>query len=171
MSNGNPDGLPHLLFGDLDQELAGTRRVLERVPTEALEWRPHERSMTLGGLASHVATLPFWPASILRESFFDVAAPFPEMPPQASREAILEQFDRASMLLKERLGSTADGDLLAPWSLLSGNTVLMEMSRAAAVRFWGLSHLVHHRGQLTLYLRLLDVPLPGLYGPTADERS
>jgi uncharacterized damage-inducible protein DinB len=169
MSNENADGLRHLLFGDLPQELAGVRRVLERVPPERLDWKPHERSMTLGGLATHLANLPFWPASILREDFFDVGAPFPDMPPLKSRAEILEKFDQTSSLLQERLGSTADGELLAPWQLRNGETVLMEMSRAAAVRSWGLSHLIHHRGQLTVYLRLLDVPLPGLYGPTADE--
>jgi len=161
-------GLRQLLFGDLAQEISGTRRVLERLPEGGLDWAPHERSMTLGKLATHVATLPFWPMSMLREDFFDLTT-LTQLNPMRSRGEILEQFDRIAGALQETLSAMPEGDLLLPWQLRRGEEVILETTRAAAVRSLGLSHLIHHRGQLTVYLRLLDIPLPPLYGPTADE--
>jgi len=164
------DGLRNLLFADLDTELDGTRRVLERIPGDRLAWRPHEKSMSLGELGSHVANLPLWPAMILREDFMDLSQPMPRLEALTSTRGILEKYASTSSKLRERLLGMGDSDLLGPWILRNGDRVLMEMSRAAAVRYWGMNHIIHHRGQLTVYLRQLEVPLPPLYGPTADER-
>lgn len=171
MTRSATDSLGSLLFGDLPQELANTRRLLERVPDEHLGWRPHERSMTLGGLATHVANLPLWPWMILNEDGFDLAAPFPRPEPLASRKAILASFDERAEALRARLASTADADLLGGWVLRHGDQVMVDTTRAAAVRTFGISHIIHHRAQLTVFLRLLDTPVPGMYGPSADEEG
>jgi uncharacterized damage-inducible protein DinB len=170
MNEAGSDGLRGLLFGDLDEELGKTRRVLERVPQEKLDWRPHERSMTVGGLATHLANLPLWPTGILSQDSFDVGAPLPRLEPMTSVETILAHFDRQAGDLRNALTSTSEGALLAPWRLVQGDQVLAETTRAAAVRTYGISHIIHHRAQLGVYLRLLDVPVPRVYGPTADER-
>jgi uncharacterized damage-inducible protein DinB len=170
MTTDPTDGLRNLLFSDLDAELDGTRRVLERVPGDRLAWKPHERSMSLGELATHVANLPLWPSMILQEDDLDLSRPMPPLEALTSTEGMLEKFASTSSLLRDRLAGMGDSDLLGPWVLRNGDRVLMEMSRASAVRYWGMNHIIHHRGQLTVYLRQLEVPLPPLYGPTADER-
>lgn len=154
--------------GDLDRELTVTRRMLARVPDAHLGWKPHERSMTLGALAKHLANILFWQLSILQEDGIDLADNPPAKPP-ASRAEVLEAFDaRAEQVRGVVAGIDAD-TLGQPWQLRRGSRVLFERPRAAVLREWGISHLVHHRGQLSVYLRLLDVPLPSVYGPTADE--
>lgn len=160
--------LKRAAFGDLDDELAATRRLLERVPDEHLGWRPHARSMTLGALATHLATLPYWMHTTLAEDAFDLAAT-PRNEALGSRAAILERFDAHAAALRAQWRDTPEATLAAPWTLRQGERVLLTQPRAAVLRGMGLSHLIHHRGQLTVYLRLLDVPLPALYGPTADE--
>lgn len=157
-------------LADLDQELANTRRVLERVPDEHLDWKPHEKSFSLGSLASHVATLPFLLEFILDGDVFDVAAPFDVPAPLHGREALLAGFDERAAALRARLDAADDALLSRPWELRAGEKVNFRAPKFAVLRTLGLNHIIHHRAQLTVYLRLLDVPLPPLYGPTADER-
>jgi uncharacterized damage-inducible protein DinB len=160
-----------LALGDLEHELRGTRAVLERLPEAQLGWKPHERSFPLGALAAHAANLPWWMLRILQDDAFDLAGPRPNLEPPASVAEVLERFDRNAAALLEGLGEADDARLAARWELRRGGEVVAATPRHAALRGFGISHLVHHRGQLTVYLRVLEVPVPGLYGPSADERA
>ena len=161
--------LTTLALGDLDHELTNTRRVLERLPDEHLGWRPHPKSFTLGELATHIATLPFYGTSTLETESFDLATA-PRQAGLASREAILARFDETAGALRDAVANADDAVLSAKWRMTMGAREILNLPRAAVIRGFTVSHLIHHRGQLTVYLRLLDVPLPNLYGPTADER-
>ncbi|HEX8253327.1 MAG TPA: DinB family protein [Thermoanaerobaculia bacterium] len=153
---------------ELTHEAATTRRVLERVPESQLAWRPHPKSMSLGQLAFHIAALPRGIAELLGELVAEVpTVPLPEGTPVAEILATLEQ---SVAFATERLTSWSDDDLTAIWRMTSGGKTLMEMPRLAMVRSVMLNHWYHHRGQLTVYLRTLDVPLPSVYGPSADEQ-
>ena len=157
------------LAAELQQEAKTTRRLLERVPEESFGWKPHEKSMTLGQLAGHVAQLPTLLIPALTQDEFDFAtAGWKPFSPQSTAE-LVEQFDANISAAAETLKSQSDGSLGETWKLRSGDHVIFELPRAGVVRFVGLNHIVHHRGQLSVYLRLLDVPLPSIYGPTADE--
>ena len=165
-----PD-LTRALAAELQHEAAVTRRLLERVPGDKLEWQPHDKSMTLGRLAGHIGELPWWGKSTVEHPEVDLAA-VPEDQRGAvaeSVEQLLAEFDRNVGDFAAALAATADERLMEPWRLRNGEQVILEMPRIAALRGFIMSHLVHHRGQLTVYLRLLDVPLPQTYGPTADE--
>ncbi len=164
---------PRLLAtGDFEQELASTRRVIERVPQEHLAWKPHPKSFSIGELAQHLANLPFWPAQIACHDSFDISAlPDRISTPLATVEEILERFDANAERLLSAIGSMPDEALSRPYTLRNGSQVMSTMPKADALRRMGMSHLIHHRGQLTVYLRLLDVPVPGLYGPSADEKA
>ncbi len=157
------------LLADYDQETASTRRLLERAPQASFDWRPHERSFTLGGLATHLARLPHWGAQILDRPFYDLDATTGRRDALADLPAVLELFDRhvaeARSLIADRPAVALD----ERWSLKRGQHTLLTVPKGAAFRRYALHHLVHHRGQLSVYLRLLDVPLPAIYGPTADE--
>jgi uncharacterized damage-inducible protein DinB len=158
------------LLPEVDHEMALTRLVLERVPDAALGWKPHEKAFTLGGLASHLARLPRWGLSILERESYDLAASTGQRGADAdSRDAVLETFDRHVAAFRHALVDRADAELAAPWSLTRGERVLMSMPRHAALRRFLLNHTVHHRGQMTVYLRLQNAALPPLYGPSADE--
>lgn len=162
--------LKQVAFGDLEHELTTTRRVLERVPDERLSWKPHEKSWTFGKLALHLANLLFWQISILRHDEFDLASlPASSQAKPASRDQILQTFDRNAVELREALDEAGDAALMEPWTLRRGDQIIFTQPRAAVLRGMGISHLVHHRGQLGVYLRLLDVPVPATYGPSADE--
>lgn len=152
---------------DFDEEMAATRRLLERVPSDRGEWKPHEKSFSLGHLAQLVSWMPGWIARTINEPFIDLAAGGGYS--METTETLLEGFDEAVASARAALGSASEAALNEPWSLRMGDKVLMTLPRGAVVR-QHLRHLVHHRGQLTVYLRLLDVPLPSIYGPTADER-
>jgi uncharacterized damage-inducible protein DinB len=159
------------LVPEFDHEIALTRQVLERTPESHFAWKPHARSFSMGELATHLSTLLRWGLSILEHDAYDVAAE-PGAPPAAAptQAAMLEAVDRQAGAVRRALADRADGELQAPWSLRRGDHVLMTMPRFSAMRRFVLNHLVHHRGQMTVYLRLQDVPLPPIYGPTADER-
>jgi uncharacterized damage-inducible protein DinB len=160
-----------LALGDLDAELRHTRALLERLPDEQLVWKPHAKSFSLGALATHIATLPAWLVSIVQEDFFDIGAPLPKNDPLPGREAVLEAFDRNSAAFREALDAADDEVLARRWELRMGEAVSMAAPKHAVLRSIGINHIIHHRGQLSVYLRLLDVPLPGMYGPSADERG
>lgn len=163
--------IKQLALGDVDHEIATTRRLLERVPDEHLGWKPHEKSMTLGGLASHLASLLAWQIGMVEEDGFDVGvAPPPRTAGPLSRDEVLRSFDENAAALRSALDAARDDSLSEPWTLRKGDHVIFTQPRLAAIRGMGMSHVIHHRGQLSVYLRLLDVPLPPIYGPTADER-
>lgn len=157
------------LAAELEQEARTTRRLLERVPEASFGWQPHEKSMSLGQLAGHVAQLPTLIVPALTQDEFDFAvAGWKPFSPQSTAE-LVEQFDANVSAAAAALKSQGDEKMGEKWKLKSGNHVIFEMPRAMVVRFVGLNHVVHHRGQLSVYLRLLDVPLPSIYGPSADE--
>lgn len=157
------------LAAELQQEAKTTRRLLERVPEASFGWKPHEKSMSLGQLAGHVAQLPTLIVPALTEDEFDFAiAGWKPFSPQNTAE-LVEQFDANVTAAADALKSQPDEKMSETWKLKSGDHVLFEMPRALVVRFVGLNHVVHHRGQLSVYLRMLDVPLPSIYGPSADE--
>ena len=168
---GAAPGIRPLAFGDLEHELATTRRLLERVPGDKLDWKPHEKSFSLGQLAQHVAQLSFWITHTLAVDFFDVAAPMPRAEPATSTQELLDIFDQKRAEMLQALDAADDALLMRPWQMRNGEQVLQTMPTAAVIRGVGINHLIHHRGQLSVYLRLLDVPLPMMYGPTADERG
>ncbi len=156
------------LLPEFDQEMAGARRVLERVPGDRLDWRPHPKSMTLGGLASHLASAPGWIAPTFELPELDLAA-FPRKPDPGTVDGILALFDRNVGIAREALSSAPDSAFQEAWTLRAGPQVFYTLPRADIYRRFGISHLVHHRAQLGVYLRLLDIPVPGVYGPSADE--
>jgi uncharacterized damage-inducible protein DinB len=157
------------LLAEFDHEMAMTRHLLERVPDGRLDWRPHEKSYALGGLATHLAELPHWGLAILQHDFHDLAEAGPPRAAKASTREVLELFDRHVAEVRRALLDTSDAQLMAPWSLKKGEHLILSIPRLSALRRFLLHHVIHHRGQLTVYLRLQEVPLPPLYGPTADE--
>src|SRR4051812_43035410 len=158
---------PAIPLKEFDHEMATTQRLLNRVPSEKAQWKPHEKSFALGHLAQLVSWMPGWIMSTLRNPHIDLAAAggYSFEP----TEVLLEQFDRNVEQAREALASVVGPALDAPWSLKHGDQVLFTGPRGEVVRTH-LNHLIHHRGQLSVYLRLVDVPLPPIYGPTADER-
>lgn len=159
-----------IALGDLAQELATTRRMLERVPTEHLGWKPHEKNFTLGHMAAHIANLLSWGPMILETDDLDISGPFPERDEPTSTEQILAEFDTNAKQLTEALEAADDETLLGAWALKAGDEVFVSMPRIANLRSWVANHLIHHRAHLGMYLRLLDVPVPPVYGPSADEQ-
>lgn len=156
------------LLAEFDHEIGTTRRLIERLPDDKLSWKPHVKSMSLGGLATHLSNLPRWGATILNETSFDLAGAPPNLEEKASRAEILAALDGNAAQTRAWLHKT-DAELTAPWSLTRGAQQMFTMPRVAAFRTFVLYHLVHHRGQLSVYLRLNDIPVPAIYGPTADE--
>ncbi|MFP3947771.1 MAG: DinB family protein [Longimicrobiales bacterium] len=162
--------LIEMALGDLEREMNATERVLKRVPDDRLDWRPHEKSWTLGELASHVANLLNWAKMAIEGDEYDMAGPgFPGGQSPESSEEILETFYGLKSDVVNALGAADDATMSKPWTLRHGDRELFTLPRAAVLRTWSLSHMIHHRGQLTVYLRLLDVAVPPTYGPTADE--
>jgi uncharacterized damage-inducible protein DinB len=157
--------------GDLIHELSNTRLMLERVPDEHFDWTPHEKSMSLGQLAGHLANIPRWQAMILTQDEVDLATLPPQQDAPETRADLLEHFDARVDTLKETLDALDANALAQPWTLRHGERIIMEQPRAAMLRSMGISHMIHHRGQLSVYLRLLDVPVPGVYGPSADDEG
>jgi uncharacterized damage-inducible protein DinB len=157
------------LLPEFDHEMTKTRTVLERLPDEKFDWKPHSRSFSLGALATHVAILPMWGKETLSRSEIDIGAS--PQPPEAlgSRQEVLTTFDRHVADARVALAGKTDAELMAIWSLERGGRTVFSMPKATVLRSFVLNHLVHHRGQLTVYLRLLDVPVPSIYGPSADE--
>lgn len=157
-------------LANFDVEAAGTRELLARVPEGRGDWKPHEKSMALGPLAAHVATLPRFATHAATNDGFDFAAPDSyQMPTFTTGAALVEIFDEEMRRMREAVGALRPEQLEAPWTLRAGEHVIFTDPRIDVLWRWTLSHLVHHRGQLTVYLRELGVPLPSLYGPTADE--
>jgi uncharacterized damage-inducible protein DinB len=158
---------PIIPIKEFDAEMATTRRMLERVPSEKGTWKPHEKSFALGHLAQLVSWMPGWITNVLREKELDLAGGAKYS--FAKTDDLLAGFDRNVKEAREALQSVTGAALNESWTLKNGPMVIMTLPRAEVAR-QHLNHLIHHRGQLSVYLRLVDVPVPMIYGPTADER-
>ena len=161
-----------LLLPELDAEFATTRRVLERVPDDRIEWKPHPKSFPLGHLAQLVARLPSWGSMMMAKTEIDIAPTTgPKFPGYSFEKTatLLAEFDRNAEGARSAIGRGSDADFEVPWTLKKAGTVVTTDIRYRMLRFMVINHLVHHRAQLGVYLRLLDVPVPQMYGPTADE--
>jgi uncharacterized damage-inducible protein DinB len=152
---------------EFDQEMATTRRVIERVPSDKAQWKPHAKSFAVGHLAQLLAWMPGWITTTLRETELNLMGGSGYSFERT--EALLEMFDRNVEEARGALAAASDQDFAVGWSLKRGDQVIFTLPRVVVVR-QHINHLVHHRGQMTVYLRLLDVPVPSIYGPTADER-
>ena len=164
--------LSEMFLGEFDQEMTNTRKTLERVPEDKLGWKPHEKSGTMGWLAGHVSNLPSWAAMTMEKSELDIApqgGPPPLAPPVSSRKELLENFDKNVTTARAALAGASDEHLMKTWTLLQGGKTVLAMPRAAVLRNFVMNHLIHHRAQLGVDLRLNNVPLPAIYGPSADE--
>jgi uncharacterized damage-inducible protein DinB len=164
--------LSEMLLPEFDHEMAGTRKTLERVPTEKFDWKPHEKSWAMGGLATHLATIPFWATMTVERDSVDINPPGGEPlrnPQAASREEVLETFDKNLVAARAAIAGASDEHLTQPWTLLSGGRAIFTMPRVTVLRSFVMNHNIHHRAQLGVYLRLNDIPVPSLYGPSADE--
>ncbi|MBV8732754.1 MAG: DinB family protein [Acidobacteriia bacterium] len=160
------------LLPEFDNEMANTRKTLERVPDDKFDWKPHPKSFAMGPLAIHLATLVGWTNDTIAKDNFDVApqGQSSNQPPAIkSRADLLKTFDEGVVKARTALAGASDEHLLKPWSLLAGGKTLMTMPRTAVIRSFVLSHVIHHRAQLGVYLRLNDIPVPSIYGPSADE--
>ena len=158
-----------VLLAEFDHEMAVTRRLLERCPPN-FEWTPHPRSYSLGGLASHLARLPRWGEWILTNDGYDLVLDHtPQAPALDTLPDVLKMFDASVATARGLLTGQSDAELAAPWTLRKGGQKLMTLPRMSAFKTLVVNHAIHHRGQLSVYLRLLDVPVPPIYGPTADE--
>jgi uncharacterized damage-inducible protein DinB len=164
--------ISELLLPEFDQEMKNTRRLLERVPPRKAEWKPHEKSMALGRLAGHVAELPKWGCMILNLDLLDLTSMVSEgYKPliSDSKEELLKAFDAGASETRDALAKAADDDFQRNWSLKMNEQILFSLPRIAVFRSMFMNHLIHHRAQLGVYLRLNDIPLPEMYGPSADE--
>jgi uncharacterized damage-inducible protein DinB len=154
---------------EFDTEMKTTRSLLERVPFDNPAWKPHTKSTALGALASHVAGLAGFGTLIASQDGLDITAPGRAVPPQYTNTAdLLAGFDGNVKTTRDAVAKLNDADLVAPWTLKAGDATIFSLPRAAVLRTMMMNHIIHHRGQLSVYLRLNDVPLPSIYGPTAD---
>ena len=160
------------LLPEYDQEMSSTRKTLERIPESDLAWKPHPKSMTLGRLAGHLAEMPGWAVLILARDSLDIA-PAGQVRPQGtvaqSRQHSLELLDKNVADGRTAIAGASDEQLMKPWSLLAGGKTIFTMPRIAVLRTMVMNHSIHHRAQLGVYLRLNNIPVPSIYGPSADE--
>ena len=160
------------LLPEFDMEMANTRKTLERVPDDKFDWKPHEKSTTMGGLATHLSNIPTWAVHALTKDSIDIA-PVGQPPlraePALSRAEVLERFDKAVADARAAINEASDESLLQPWSLLASGKTVMTLPRVAVLRGFVMNHNIHHRAQLGVYLRLNDIAVPSIYGPSADE--
>lgn len=160
------------LLSEFDQEVKTTRTVLARVPDDKFDWKPHAKSMSLGRLASHIAELTGWGVEMLQKNALDMNPPGgePFKPTiHASRDALLKAFDAHAAATRKALEQAPDAQLGETWTLLNAGQTVFSMPKGAVLRAFVFNHVVHHRGQLSVYLRLNDVAVPSIYGPSADE--
>lgn len=162
--------IAELLVPEFDQEMASTRKVLERVPDDKFAWKPHDKSFSMGHLASHIANMLAWTVDTMTKTEFDLSTVTPEEMNRASknRAELLASFDAGAAKARASL-QKPDADYFVPWTLKNGAQVFFTMPRYNCVRSFVLNHIVHHRAQLGVYLRLNNVAVPGVYGPSADE--
>ena len=159
-------------IGELKHESSLTKKMLERVPLEKKDWKPHEKSMTLGRLATHVAEITHWISDIIHIDVFNFASDYNFNPPDATAtEELLSIFQKNLDKALADLSETTDEEFSKLWTVKRGEQVMFSTPKKISIRGWGFSHLIHHRGQLSVYLRLLNEPVPGMYGPSADEKT
>ncbi|PYU62827.1 MAG: damage-inducible protein DinB [Acidobacteria bacterium] len=161
-----------MMLGEFDQEMQNTRKTLERCPDEKWNWKPHEKSGTVGWLAGHIATMPGWVAMTINTEELDyapVGGPSYQPPKIENKRALLTELDKNVAEARAALASVSDAEMMKGWKLLAGGKEIFTMPRVACIRGMVMNHIIHHRAQLTVYYRLLGVPVPGLYGPSADE--
>ncbi len=165
-------GLAEFMLPEFDHEMANTRKTLERIPEDKLDWKPHEKSTTMRGLATHLSNLVSWTVHTIERDELDVAPvggePLRAKPIETVQEA-LETFDKNVGAARAALAGASDELLMKPWTLLMGGKTIFTQPRAGVLRGMIMNHTIHHRSQLAVYLRLNDVPVPALYGPSADE--
>lgn len=160
--------IAQMMLPEYDQEMANARRAIEAIPTGNIDFRPHEKSWSLIELATHLARLISWGPATLAVDEMDISGYQPE-PALPSVEAVLELFDKNVAEARAAIEATADDKFMSDWRLKSGDTVHFSMPKAAVIRSFVLNHLIHHRGQLTVYIRMAGGKVPGMYGPSADE--
>jgi len=160
------------LLPEFDHEMGTTRRLLERVPDSDLGWKPHEKSYSLGQLAAHLANIPTWVDPTCDLSVFDLATLGDDARPRepTSMADVIKRFDENVTKARKKLTEQTDSALLSAWTLKQAGQEFFTMPKAAVLRSFVMNHSIHHRGQLSVYLRLRNVPLPAMYGPTADEK-
>lgn len=157
---------------EFDHEMAATRKVLERIPDDKLDWKAHPKSNTMGWNANHLAELPGWATSIFTQSGYNFAPPGGDRyqtPSLKTTKEIVDLFDRNVASARKALAAVKDESMNDPWTLRGGERVIFTMPRSAVVRSFLMNHIIHHRAILSVYLRLNDIPVPGLYGPSGDE--
>ena len=162
------------LLPEFDQEMANTRKTLERVPEDKFDWRPHPKSFTMISLGTHIANMVGWTGDVIAKDSFDVgppgAPPYKEEP-AASKKELLERFDKAVTSARAAIAGASDEHFMANWTFLQGGKTVFAMPRIVCLRSFIMNHTIHHRAQLGVYLRLNDIPVPAIYGPSADEQN
>ena len=161
------------LLPEFDHEMANTRKTLERVPDDKFDWKPHEKSFAMGALSTHLANLPTWATHSVELDTLDIAPNGVPMstPPLHSQAEVLATFDKNVAAARAAIAGATDEHLFAPWTLEANGKTIMTLPRVAVLRSFVMNHLIHHRAQLGVYLRLNDIPVPSIYGPSADEGS
>jgi uncharacterized damage-inducible protein DinB len=160
------------LLPEFEMEMANTRKTLERVPDEKFDWKPHAKSGSMGWLAGHLANLPQWAVMTLQQDTLDIAPAGGQswkLPEIKNRKQALEMFDQNVADAKKAIAAASDEQLMRPWSLLKTGQTIMTMPKIVVLRSFVLNHTIHHRAQMGVYLRLNDIPVPSIYGPSADE--
>lgn len=162
------------LLPEFDQEMATTRKCLVRIPDDKFSYKPHPKSFEMGALAVHIATMLDWGVLTMQSDSFDYAPEGGEpyvAPAAKDNAALLAMFDKASVAFRAALAAAENADMMKPWTLLAGGKPMFTMPKAAVIRGMIFNHLVHHRGQLSVYLRMCDIAVPAIYGPSADEAN
>ncbi|MEO6315224.1 MAG: DinB family protein [Chitinophagaceae bacterium] len=162
--------LNHSLITELKHEAVNTRKMLENIPEAKFAWKPHEKSMTLGRLTAHIAQIPVWVNRSFEAGYFDFVTASPMPVAYETTEALLQVFDDKQAAAIAALQQATDEALAVSFAVRRGSQLVFELPRQVLIRNFVLNHIVHHRGQLSVYLRLLNLPVPGMYGPSADER-
>ena len=164
-------GLSNALLPEFDYEMANARKTLERVPDDRFDWKPHDKSFAMGGLASHLANLPSWGTIAIGSDSFDLApgGEVVKTPALGSTQDVLAVFDENVAKTRAAIAGASDAELFKHWTLMSNGKTVMTLPKIAVLRSFVMNHLIHHRAQLGVYLRLNDIPVPSIYGPSADE--
>jgi uncharacterized damage-inducible protein DinB len=165
-------GISESLLPEFDHEMANTRKTLERIPHEKFDWKPHEKSTAMGGLATHLSNLPRWAVYAIDQDSLELAPEGKPLPPAElpkSEAELLAIFDTNSAEARAAIAGASDEALFKPWTLMSNGNEILTLPKIAVLRSFVMNHIIHHRAQLGVYLRLNDIPVPPIYGPSADE--
>lgn len=160
----------HEMIKEIEHEGSQTKKILERIPIDKFDWKPHEKSRTIGALAIHVAQLPSWTSRALATSEFDMATMNRQVPEIKTADDLVKLSEATIQKAIEDLQKANDEDMIMMWTFRRGEQIIFTLPRVAVIRSMAMNHLIHHRGQLSVYLRLLNIPVPGMYGASADEQ-